>query len=489
MTPFYSGSFLEKLLFTLLVICPALSSAKDATQICPKTLKFLKAPMPTSAELYRDILSGILADLKRQQSNEGLSQAEVFCQDARSRLWERMTKDAPREWQKNSDTQLIMGEYYFYFKNLDSARDAFFEVHRSDPSNIYVALRLAKIAELTFQREAQRAYLKIALEKISTDPKVIPFQQEAFLDYANMSPRSEAEVFIRKTWAKAFPGDHRRALALLKIGENSRDGKMLDEGVDLLGSLAPDTKTSSLVFFFRGFRYYHKKDFSRAQADLQTFLRETKRDETRDLQALLMLVEVSQANKDPLATKFWVEWGLEKGWLKEDRYLKIHEASVRLEDCPGLDGFKALKKSMSFHKKSLAIEWAIARRALTLVSDGQLLLTQASISVDNLEIDFPESPEAGYFRGIFYRLGKKFSQAQIYFNKAQSRLQSGDRFLDKVILNEFLFIGGQNLYSIGKPDAGKAWLEWALKFSELNEAQRAELESLKKQDGVKKGDF
>jgi tetratricopeptide (TPR) repeat protein len=473
----------------ILVISPSLSSAKDATQLCPKTIKFLKNPLPTTADLYHDVMAGVLADLKRDKEFEGISQAEEFCRDARARLWTKLIAGASQEILKTPRILLIVGEYNFYFKKYDAARDAFFEVHRGDPNNIYVALMLAKIAELTFQREAQRAYLEVALQKISTDPKVIPFQQEAFLDFANMSPRSEALVFIRKTWAKAFPGDHRRALAVLKIGENSRDDKLLAEGVDLLGRLAPDAKTSSLVFFFRGYQYFIKRDFPRAQADLQTFLRETLREESRDLQALTMLLDAAQINKDVLSIKFWTEWGLEKGWLKDPRYLQMHESSVRIEDHPGLEGFKALKKSLSFHKKSLPIEWALAKRGILLVTEGKLLLTQASIVVDNLEMDYPESPEASFFRAKYLQLKKRFSPAQIYFNKARSRLESGAVFLDQAVRDEFLYAGGKNLYSIGKHDAAKNWIDWSLKFSELNESQKFELQNLQKQTGQRKDIF
>jgi tetratricopeptide (TPR) repeat protein len=448
-----------------LMLCPYLSSAKDVGEICPEILRFLKAPLPVTLELNRKVLSEVLDGLSNGAVSDDSSQAELFCRDARLRLWDRIREGMPEKMAKDKSILLLVGEYHFLRQDFEAARDAFYAVHQQEPENVLVAIRLAKIAEALSQPEAQRAYLDVAMRSKAKDPSSAAAQSEAYLQYVSLLPKAEAESFISKKWAKDYPGDYRRALALIKIGEKSRDPKTLEAGVDLLGRLAPDAKTSSLVFFFRGSRYCMERDFRRCQADLQSFLKETLHDESREPEAIKMLVEATEANRLPQETVYWLERAFEKGWLNEPRFLQLHENSIRETYFPGVEGFNHLKKSMSYHSKSLAIESALAQRALELSISGELLPTQAGTAVENVETDYPDSPEAAFFRARYLQMKKQFSQAQVYFNSAQSRLQSAENFLDPSVRDDFLVAGARNLLSLGKPEEAKAWTDWARRFS------------------------
>jgi hypothetical protein len=201
--------------------------------------------------------------------------------------------------------------------------------------------------------------------------------------------------------------------------------------------------------------------------------------ETRDLDALKMLIDSVEVTKDRRATVQWLEWGFQKGWLKEPRYLKLHESAVLFADNGGVEGFEALKKSLSFHEQSLRLESIVARRAVAL-ADAQVIEARRALTpVNNLEMDYPESLEAHYLRGRYLRLEKKFPEAQSYFNRVREELGSVKRFQDSDLRDEFLYVGASNLLSYQRTDEALKWLEWAEKIEGLPKTMGDQLEVLR----------
>ncbi len=462
----------------LLVVPPAESRAKAPREVCPDALRALKDPLPATAELYRERLRDLIGRYRLPLA-EGTDKIEAFCQDARARAIDRLLAGAPSEVLDRTDLQILVGEFHFTNGKLEAARDAFFRVHRAERENLWAALRLAEIAGRSSQPEARRSYLEIALARKSEDTRVVEMQREALPAYAALMPRSKAEKFIRDQWAKNFPSDHQRGLALIKIAEAARDPKLMKEGVDVLGRLAPDSRASSEVYFYRGLGYHMQKDYPRAFADLQSFLEHEPRVPTREQDALKLLIDSAQKVNDKRAVKKWLEWGFEKDWLKDARHLAIHENSVLLEDHEGLEGLEALKKAHAWHPKSLRLQVLAAYRALSLAEAKTVEWRRAASLVDHLEMDFPESLEASYFRGRYLRGSQKFSQAQSYFERVRDEYLTPKTFNAGWMAGEFFRVGAENLLSLGRFEAARLWVEWALKQRDLSKEHRDNLELMK----------